>query len=959
MDKQDQQRNKIYLSALLHDIGKFYQRASGNSNESDSNLTEQSKKIEDYICPKDPKSQRRTHKHVLWTNQFLEKNNKLDRVKEQGNQIFKVNPWIPDKLYEDNLTNMASNHHNPQSALQKIVQMADWWSAGLDRINSGEDDKTGLNHHQLKFTDFRSVPLFSVFNILLADVKSNIDPNVAFSLKPLSLERESIFPKHLTQEHVKSLKGSYSELWQQFIKDFENLPADSFNGFEESLFYLLKKYTWCIPSNTLDMANVSLFDHLKTTAAIADSLYLAYNGEIFKDAFDFKKQYDYLKEGYYPLMMVGVDISGIQSFIYDVASKKAAQSLKGRSFYLQLLMDAVLQKFKKKPIGAKAAHTLYASGGKAYLLLPNTPEIKEEIFGKDGIKTTVENELWEEHKGKITVNMDAVGFAYHYQKENGLWKSWVEIENQPGERKYISHVWKALSDKLNRQKNQKFKTRLIHHFDEFFNETHPYLKAGGNTEGKNGIKTCAVTGEEISGNDMAFLDQKKEIPVKANVKAQTELGKTLKDADYIISFKGKPEDDKYLSDRAKSKITVLSTNYYLFDKEELTKNEAEFRTKISSADVSKVSTINKLNFLDAPIKGQKISYGYEFYGGNEQAYHRDKYGHPKRKLNDKKEEIPNVKDEKTFDELAKTTGDKGKNTLLGILRMDIDNLGKLFIKGLKPEHLSLSTYATLSFQLELFFSGYLNTIRDLEIERDEKGNPKKDKNGNTVYLFRDWLNILYSGGDDLFVVGRWDKTLAFAEKVRERFVQFTHRQDIGISGGIAFVHEKFPIAKAAQMAGEAESASKTRENKNAITFFGETIGWNNEFEKVKDLKNKLVAYISQEKKPLSKAILHKLILYNEIKDRHLKNPNHKPDYSFLWHTAYYLKRYVEKYNPKKDPESQEIVDFVLNELQQNLFNSSRNAFRYYELAALAARWAEMELKDKNKNMKQVENEIIN
>jgi hypothetical protein len=31
-----------------------------------------------------------------------------------------------------------------------------------------------------------------------------------------------------------------------------------------------------------------------------------------------------------------------------------------------------------------------------------------------------------------------------------------------------------------------------------------------------------------------------------------------------------------------------------------------------------------------------------------------------------------------------------------------------------------------------------------------------------------------------------------------------------------------------------------------------------------------------------------------------------------------------------------------------LFLSSKNKYRYYELAALAARWAEMELKDKDK-----------
>lgn len=932
------ERQKIYLAALLHDVGKFYQRASGNLKISDIDLSEQSKKIEDFICPKKTKSQHRMHQHVLWTNRFIERNEKLGAIKDQGEQIFKVNPWTPDKLDVDNLTNLASNHHNPQSALQKIVQMADWWSAGMNRIYAGEADGVELKRQNLKFVDHRSVPLFSVFNNLQVNGSSNSDSNVAFALKALGIDRENLFPKPLKQDDIKSLKDSYHELWQEFIQDFERLPSDSFNSFEESLLYLLRQYTWCIPSNSMDMANVSLFDHLKTTAAIADSLYVASRDVYFTKAFDFSLQYDFLKEGYYPIMMVGVDISGIQSFIYDIASRKAAQSLKGRSFYLQLLMDAILQKFRDAPIYAKAGHTLYASGGKAYLLLPNTSTIKEKIFGKEGIKESVENELWGEHKGKLAINIDVEAFAYHSKQEGNTWQTWVELENQPGERKYISHAWKALSDKLNHKKNQKFKSRIINHFAEYFDEKHATLHAGGNTEGNDGIKTCAVTGEEILGKYDKLDD---ETIVKPSVKLQTDIGKTLKDVDCIVSSRGNPDDDKYLSDSAKAMITVLSSNYYLFDRKELSKNKVVLRHDISSQEGFKVITINKLSFLNTSFIGPQVSYGFEFYGGNEQAYHRDENNHPRNKLNSKKQEIPNVKDEKTFDQLAKSSSDKGKNTLLGVLRMDIDNLGKLFIKGLKPELLSLSTYATLSFQLELFFSGYLNTIRDSKLEFDTKGNPKKDKNGNVVYQFRDWLNILYSGGDDLFVVGRWDKTISFAETVRKEFAEFTQRKEIGISGGTAFVHEKFPIAKAAQMAGEAESASKVWKNKNALTFFGVTIGWDDEFDLVKTLKNKLVEYITQEKKPLSKAILHKLILYNEIKDKHLKNPRQKPDYSFLWHTAYYLKRYVEKYD-----RDSEIYRFIMDELQNNLFQSSKEDYRYYELAALSARWAELELKDR-------------
>lgn len=934
MTINDQMRNQIYLAGLLHDIGKFYQRASDSRDSEESNLSKQTKKIEDYICPFNKDKNLFSHLHVLWTNEFLENNKIISALKENDKELFKVNIWEADhdNLNENNLINLAANHHKPYSEFQKIIQMADWWSAGMDRVFSGEDDKEEFNHHRLKFSNFKNVPLFSIFNIL-KDVrqkecteknKTSVNPNVAYSLKPLNITENVIIPKRIKQDEIKSLKSTYESNWKKFEEEYNKLPNDSFNGFEESLFHLLKKYTWSIPSNTTDMANVSLFEHLKTTAAIADSLYACYYDNEYKNAFDFTGDYGKLNEGFYPVTMLGIDLSGIQGFIYDISSKKAAQSLKGRSFYLQLLTEAIIQRFKNDDlINAKSANVLYATGGKAYLLLPNTGPIKERI---SSIKQEIEKLLWAEQKGKIAVNFASVSFAYQHKIINNEWKTWVSIENDSHEAN-IARVWELLAKKLNNEKSRKFSTLLIKEYDNFFNESTKELHVGGDTD-DNDYSICAVTGTEI--REKAVPLEKTEtdgkLYISALVNNQIELGRTLKDADYIISFRGNKEDDNYLSTRAKSKITVLDQNFYLFDKLELINDEAEYR-KITSADVSFVKRINTLGFLDAKIEGNKVGYGFDFYGGNQQAYNRnDKCEIITKEIN--KNNIKHIlKSEKTFDQIAKT--DKGKNTLLGVLRMDIDNLGKLFIKGIDPDKLSLSAYSTLSFHLELFFSGYLNEIRN----KDE---------------FKDWLNILYSGGDDLFVVGRWDKCISFAEQVRSKFRDYTQRPDIGISGGIAFVHEKFPISKAAEMAGDAESASKQHCCKNAITFFGETISWESEFETVKDLKKELVKYIQRDKKPLSKSLLHKLILYNEIKDKHLDSKNKNPDYSFLWHTAYYLKRFVEKYDRMK-PEENEIYEFVISDLHEKLFTSSQNNFRYYKLAALAARWAEMELKDIEKD----------
>lgn len=920
------ERQKIYLAALLHDIGKFYQRASASKNKNDSNLSEQSRGIEDYICPKN-KNNYYTHLHSVWTNEFFENNERVfNSIKENNENLFSVNKWTT-KTDADNIANLASYHHKPQSDLQKIIQIADWWSAGIDRKDKSEDHEN-IEQSQLKFNSFKEVPLFSVFNILKinGEQSSNQNQNVSCQLKPLSLDRHIIFPAEIKQKDISSLQDQYSDLWKHFTDEYEKLPTDSFSGFEESLLFLLRKYTWAIPSNTMDMANVSLFDHLKTTAAIADCLYMAMNDNHYRDAFDFSGTYGKIKPGYYPVMLVGVDLSGIQSFIYDIASSKAAKSLKGRSFYLQLLAEAMLIKFKKHDqIQAKSAHVLYASGGKFYLLLPNTESVKKAIAE---IKSDIEKELWKEHKGKISINISQVAFAYINKLEEK--KAWIEIEESASEIKQLKDLWKLLADKITKQKEQKFKSLLIgkETFNQFFDENSEKLAVGGNVE------TCVVTGEEIIMKpEIKYLDNDKEKPVAKAVINQTKLGKVLKDIDFLITYRGDDEEDKYLSSKSEAGIKAMDTNFYLFDSLEIVKNDADFK-KINSADVSIVNRINNTNFLAAQIKGKQISYGFQFYGGNKQAELQENV-YENEKLIRKKGE------EKTYQDLAKT--EAGQNSLLGVLRMDIDNLGKLFIQGFDKESMSFSAYSTLSFHLDLFFSGYLNKLRDEYIEKDEEGNDKLDSFKYPIYQFKDWLNILYSGGDDLFVVGRWDKTIEFAELVRKEFAEYSKRPEIGISGGIAFVHEKFPISKAADMAGEAEKAAKNVEGKNAITFFGETVSWNIEYAIVKKNKEKFVKYITDN--GLSRAILHKLIQYRQIKDKHLHNENQQPDYSFLWHTAYYLKRFREKFIPK-DREPENVVNGFIKDLQEELLTSGRNNYRFYELIALSARWAEMELKYK-------------
>ena len=266
----------------------------------------------------------------------------------------------------------------------------------------------------------------------------------------------------------------------------------------------------------------------------------------------------------------------------------------------------------------------------------------------------------------------------------------------------------------------------------------------------------------------------------------------------------------------------------------------------------------------------------------------------------------------------KSFEDYAGNTNLGILRMDVDGLGKRFIEGFD----SIRSYQQFSDRLVDFFGAELRKMQQ---------------------AYREYLNIIYSGGDDLFVVGRWDKVIDFAELIHKETISHFGKEGISISGGVAIVKPSFPIAKAAQLSGEAEEAAKQFRNgeKNAFHFLGKTVSWDGEFNYVKSYKNQFISLINNFS--LSKSILHKLMLYASIaKQNEMRRSEGKAeDFSYVWHISYYLTRYMERYK------SNDAVCSFCRTLRDKELTFKNND--KLQLIALAARWAELLLKDKITN----------
>jgi CRISPR-associated protein Csm1 len=149
---------------------------------------------------------------------------------------------------------------------------------------------------------------------------------------------------------------------------------------------------------------------------------------------------------------------------------------------------------------------------------------------------------------------------------------------------------------------------------------------------------------------------------------------------------------------------------------------------------------------------------------------------------------------------------------LGVIRADVDDLGATFAGGLPNQRTNVCRTSTLSRSLSIFFKSTIDEIM-------ERG--------------RYQAQIIYSGGDDLFVVGNWSDVIYAAIDIRNAFVAYTGNEAVTLSAGVGIFGETYPIARMAAQTGELEDAAKGHttgtgtSSKNAIALWSPeyVFGW--------------------------------------------------------------------------------------------------------------------------------------
>jgi len=785
------ERENLIFASLLHDIGKLAQRGEEVLKDG----YRKGGRLEQDYCPFNKKRNYYTHHHLLYSAQFIK-------------EIFKINV--------DQIENLILAHHKPEfflgnKKLSYIIQLADWLSSG-ERKKEIEEEK-----------EIQKEPLISIFSqIEIGKAKTNGEKYC----KPVKIEKsfENFMPVERKEDAITD-KINFKKLWSEFKEEAKKISfsSNNFRKLFNQFLFLLEKYTLFVPSAVYKAkSEISLFHHLKSTTAIATCLYdLNLNeNEITEITEKFKEEkFDDRK----PFILLSGDISGIQDFIYSITSEHALKGLRGRSFYLQLLAEAIAYRILDE-FNLTLCNLLYIGGGGFLILLPNKSDTKKRI---EDLTKEIDRKIFDAHKGKL-----------------GIVISILEISSSDFKIGNFGKVLEEIGKRNSIEKRKKFKYILD---EEFFK---PYPE-----KIEKELKGCEICGDEIEQGNKCQLCE---------------------------SFEGLALDIKSAEFMGVSRV-----NYEKRGKinswDELIKNIGyEFKFGKNKPNSEIVFLLNETDFLNFGCDGFKFEAIYS----------------PEGTLEDIAEKAEGVK-------------------RWGSLRMDVDNLGKIFRDGFKREdkkeqktidETTISRFSMLSYMLSMFFSSGIREIVENK--------------------YKDCCCIVYSGGDDLFIIGPWSKLPELAKEIYDNFRRYTaYHPKITLSGGIYIAPtSKFPVYVSAKEAGKAEDKAK-KGDKNKIYFLDTEINWGEEFEKINEAKEKLYNLLKREngKSKVSRSLLN--ILYAGYNEEKLIKKKEIP-YPRIWRIFYGMKRFMERHKGYEKELEEIRKKFIIDYKLQPKLN-------------VAVRWAEL------------------
>lgn len=760
----------LSLAALLHDIGKFRMRRprQGGQHQEHSHLFV-SEDFEAFFSPCG----------TLFQDAILHHHPDRSKPKRSPNQ---------------------------QHLLEKQVIMADRLSA---RERDAEDRPS---------EHYRRSPLVSI----LSRLEGAKHGEFRHGLRALRFaDSDTIIPSQTVEVN----QDKYDTLWDKFLCEFAKVAIGNVYtpAFYQTCVALLHKYTARIPSATSTgpgdertVPDISLYDHLRTTAAIAACI----GRELNETDVDSHLRRHKGSGSQEVCFLIKGDISGIQSFLYQIVSEGAARELRGRSFYLQLLTESiahwVLGQFEL-PI----TNLLLATGGHFYILAPYS-DAKSDLHK---LCKEISQKLWKLHKGDISFTLAGVPIRASDFAPDKFSKKWDEVATSVNEKK--QQKWSDMGPEI------MYNNLFVPRSEEVVNWEFDGL------------------GRDLRGQDKKYLVMFEvppaSVPDKPNKLTWQSALKAFGLDVHICSDKEQPPP---LPTEAERVIVYL----------------------MGDTDFLNDTALQKFEWGDLPV-----SYDFRIFRS--------------------------VADEADYDALADAS--EGVKWL-GVLRMDVDDLGNVF-KTKLGNHATISRLSSLSSELCYFFKGY---IAHLCRQYNEK---------------QSILELLYAGGDDLFIVGGWSALPEIAKDIRDEFRKFVTGDHVTLSGGVAIEHKKFPLYQFATLGGTAEKSAKALPCKDAISFLRKPMKWD-DFQRVQKRHQEFLGVVDIDRSPLPKGFLTRL--------SQLYAPKELEKHRWAYRSLYYLYRLKQQHGTHTD---------FIDDLRQTLNHEDPSVLR--DFIHVITRWTALRVRD--------------
>jgi len=746
--------SRIALSGLIHDIGKFAERAGldPGSELLEANLHQYARRQQA------GGRQWFTHRHSAYTAvaiDLLERH--FPRLK--GDDVAPFAAWdAPD--VDDSLINAAARHHKPETALQWLIATADRVASGFeretfDRYNDAEEGTaTGGDHFSS-----RQLTLFE--QIRLDESPSKQAPlTYRYALQPLS--PKAIFPQPAkdcepNKRDRKQATQQYRELWDQFAEALKAIPdshQDRLDLWLDHFDTLLATFAHAIPAATAFgvKPEVSLYDHSKAVAALATALWRWHQArdddpQTIIAAHQQRADWDEPK-----LLLIQGDLFGIQDFIFAAGGetqRRAAKLLRGRSFYVGLLTECAAMRVLDA-LALPPTSQIINAAGKFLIVAPNTEATRNAL-------------------AEVRKTLDA-WFLEHSFAQAGVGLAWLEAScndfltargDQKNSHQRFRDLMKRLFAQLELAKAQRFglcaETPAPPLFDGFLDCF------------DNQLGVCQIDGRSPATDEISEQGQ----PLRLSRLAQDQIAI----GNWLTRFK------RLLVTREGIGQHTLGIDLFGY---RISFTQEEDDSGRFGPAVREDNLLRAWDFSLPVADGERALWngyarryinGYipRFSGEPLNAFDETKYlsADPDAEGNFTRHEPKTLNhlacEDQRLNERGHWVGIRALTTLKG----DIDNLGLIFQQGLSEP--TFAKMAALSRQTNAFFAVYLPWLCDTEFP--------------STYT-------VFAGGDDFFLIGPWRSQMDLARRLQREFARYVAENPaIHFSAGLSTTKPGLPIAR--------------------------------------------------------------------------------------------------------------------------------------------------------------------